>query len=58
MDIVPFIRMIPRTTFTEGIADPVFTLQSIIDGKFDKELTQWALNAKRTNIPLMVEFGT
>ena len=58
LDIVPFIRMMPRTTFTEGIADPVFTLQSIIDGKFDKELTQWALDAKRTNIPLMVEFGT
>ncbi len=58
LDIVPFIRMMPRTTFTEGIADPVFTLQSIIDGKFDKELTQWALDAKRTNIPLMVELGT
>ncbi|WP_458719700.1 tetratricopeptide repeat protein [Candidatus Nitrosocosmicus sp. R] len=58
LEIVPFIRMMPRTTFVEGIADPVFTLQSIIDGKFDKELTQWALDAKRTNIPLMVEFGT
>ena len=58
LEIIPFIRMMPRTNFTEGIADPVFTLQSIIDGKFDKELTQWAIDAKRTGIPIMVEFGT
>ena len=58
LEIVPFIRMMPRTTFTEGIADPVFTLQGIIDGNFDKELTKWALGAKRTGIPVMVEFGT
>jgi beta-mannanase len=58
LNIVPFIRMMPRTTFDSGSSDPVFTLQSIIDGEFDAELTQWALDAKKTNIPLMVEFGT
>ena len=35
LDIVPFIRMMPRTTFEQGETDPVYTLQGIIDGDFD-----------------------
>ncbi len=58
LGIVPYIRMMPRTTFTDGVQDPQFTLQKIIDGKFDNNLTKWALDAKKTSIPLMVEFGT
>jgi beta-mannanase len=58
LGVVPFIRMMPRTTFTEDKQDPNFTLQSIIDGKFDSNLTKWAMDAKRVGIPLMVEFGT
>lgn len=58
LDIVPFIRMMPRTTFEQGEADPVYTLQGIIDGDFDDSLIEWAQDAKNTNIPLMVEFGT
>ena len=56
--VVPFIRMMPRTTFDEGGPDPNYTMQKIIDGVFDAELTQWAIDAKNTNIPLLVEFGT
>ncbi len=38
LGIVPFIRMMPRTDFQAGERGPVFTLQRIIDGKFDDEL--------------------
>ncbi len=55
---IPFIRMMPRTNFDEGGPDPNYTMQKIIDGDFDTELTQWAIDAKNTNIPLLVEFGT
>jgi hypothetical protein len=55
---VPFIRMMPRTDFDEGGPDPNYTMQKIIDGVFDTQLTQWAIDAKNTNIPLLVEFGT
>ncbi len=55
---VPFIRMMPRTDFDEGEPDPNYTMQKIIDGVFDTQLTQWAIDAKNTNIPLLVEFGT
>lgn len=55
---IPFIRIMPRTNFDEGGPDPNYTMQKIIDGYFDAELTQWAIDAKNTNIPLLVEFGT
>jgi len=48
----------PRTNFDEGGPDPNYTMQKIIAGNFDRELTQWAIEAKNTGIPLLVEFGT
>lgn len=55
---VPFIRMMPRTNFDEGGPDQNYTMQKIIDGVFDAELTQWAIDASNTGYPLLVEFGT
>ena len=55
---IPFIRMMPRANFDEGGPDPNYTMQRIIDGDFDTALTQWAIDASNTNIPLLVEFGT
>ncbi len=56
--IIPFIRMMPRSNFNEGGPDPVYTMQCIIDGDFDTDLIQWAEDAKKTDIPLIIEFGT
>ncbi len=55
---IPFIRMMARSTWDESKADPKYTLQKIIDGTFDAELNQWAIDAKNTNTNLLVEFGT
>jgi len=55
---IPFIRIMPRTNFDEGGPDPNYTMKKIIDGDFDTALTQWAIDASNTNIPLLVEFGT
>ncbi len=55
---IPFIRLMPRTTYEEYVADTLFSMQKIIDGDFDKELTQWAKDAANTGIPLLAEFGT
>lgn len=62
--IVPFIRMMPRSSWKKD--DSYYSLQKIIDGKFDQDLRQWARAARdirsdgdlHTRIPLMVEFGT
>jgi hypothetical protein len=56
--VIPFVRMMPRTAYTDGVADPVYTLQGFIDGKFDNDLKKWAQDEKRVGIPMMVEFGT
>jgi len=34
-----------------------YSLQNIIDGKFDQQLKAWADAARDTNIPILVEFG-
>lgn len=55
---VPFIRMIPWSSYQIQGADPVYSMQAFIDGKFDADLRKWAQDAKAVGIPLMVEFGT
>jgi hypothetical protein len=47
----------PRTDFHAGERDPVFTLQRIIDGKFDDDLVRWAHDANRVHIPIIIDFG-
>lgn len=54
---LPFIRMMPLSSHDRICPDRVYSLQRIIDGDFDRELEQWALDAKAVKFPLMVEFG-
>jgi hypothetical protein len=55
---LPFIRMMPRSSFRQGAPDPVYTMQKIIDGAFDGDLRAWAQEARDQRIPLLAEFGT
>ena len=55
---VPYIRLMPRSRIYRGGPDTTYTMQRIIDGYFDAELTQWAIDAAETGIPLLAEFGT
>ncbi len=59
--VIPLVRFEPRSRtngyFTEYHAEPVFTLQNIIDGQFDTALRAWARDAKADNIPLLIDFG-
>jgi len=54
---VPFVRLMPRTDEVQGRGEEHFSMQNIIDGKFDKELTKWAKDAKKDNIPMLVDFA-
>ena len=49
--------MMPRTDFQEGKREPIYTLQLIIEGKFDDDLKVWANDAKNMHFPILVEFG-
>lgn len=55
---IPFIRMMPRSEYIENAPDPVYTMQNIIDGKYDLDLHQYARDAKGFGTPLLIEFGT
>ena len=54
---IPFVRLMPRSDETQGVAEDYFSLQKIIDGDFDTELTEWAKDAKEDNIPLLIDFA-
>jgi hypothetical protein len=55
---VPFIRLMLRSSAAERQAEPLFTLQAIIDGQFDPDLRTWAQGARAFGSPLLVEWGT
>jgi hypothetical protein len=55
---LPFVRLMARTSYQEGQADPVYSMQAIIDGDFDTRLIAWAQAAKAWGQPLLAEFGT
>lgn len=55
---IPFIRLMPRSDFTEIKSDPVYSLKKIADGKFDRQLKKYADDSKNYGGPLMIEFGT
>ena len=54
----PFIRLMLRSSDTQFIPEPYYTLQAILDGKFDAKLTSWGKAAGDRGIPLICEFGT
>jgi hypothetical protein len=58
LEKIPFIRMMPRSGFIENKQDPIYTMKKIIDGKFDKELIQYAKDARNFGKSLIIEFGT
>ncbi len=57
LNITPFVRLMPRSSADEYVVEKKFTLDNIINGVFDSELNNWALDAKQDNIPLLVDFG-
>ncbi len=55
---VPFIRLMLRSNMEHFKQDSLFTLQDILEGKFNQDLTSWFNTAKSWGKPLLVEFGT
>jgi len=56
---LPYIRMMAFSVYEydEGGVDSIYTMQNIIDGKFDDDLRKWAQDARGAGIPMMVCFG-
>ncbi len=57
LGIIPFVRLMPRSNFEEYQKEEKYSLIKIINGEFDKEIKQWAKDAKKDNIPLLIDFA-
>lgn len=58
---IPYIRMMPvsdrRLANFKRVKDPVYNMQSIIEGKHDTGIKKWAIDAKKFGKPIVVNFG-
>jgi hypothetical protein len=54
---VPYIRMMLLSRPTIPRPDPVYSLQHIIEGKFDPLLRNWMREARRFGSPVIAEYG-
>ena len=56
---IPYIRLMLRSKNHKiGKPEKFFTLQSLIDGKYDEDLKAWGQAAASFASPLIVEYGT
>ena len=61
---IPFVRLLPDSAAPYGpppnetFPETTYSLQHIIEGRFDPQLRAWADAARETNIPILAEFGT
>ena len=58
LGVLPFIRLMPRSSLDTYVDEEEFTLDNIIDGKFDEKLKKWAQDARDFGSPILLEFGT
>lgn len=54
---VPYIRMMLLSSPTIPRPDPVYSLENIIQGKFDPLLRAWMQEARRFATPVVAEYG-
>ncbi|MBI5824021.1 MAG: beta-mannanase [Chloroflexi bacterium] len=55
---IPYIRLMLRSSEEQGIAEPVYFLQAILDGEFDTDLKNWCAEARNFGTSILVEYGT
>ncbi len=54
---IPFVSLLPRSSYRQFRRDSIFSMDNILYGDFDREITQWAIDAKNSGIPLMLDFA-
>jgi hypothetical protein len=57
--VIPYIRLLPWSQPSGNVskADPVFSMDAILNGDFDEQIKEFALAAKLSNTHIMFEFG-
>lgn len=55
---IPYIRLMPWSYVDSRVnGDPIFTMDAFLNGDFDQDLRQWALEAKKNPGHMILEFG-
>ncbi len=54
---IPYIRLSPWSEMEQSQKDKIFTMQVILEGKFDEPLRAWARDARDAKTAIMIEFG-
>jgi len=55
---IPYIRLMLRHDLKYDDEDTTYSLQKIIDGRFDDDLHKWCAGARKFGTHLIVEYGT
>jgi hypothetical protein len=55
---VPYIRLMLRSDPGIYLDEPLYTLEAILEGKFDADLRAWGQAAAAFGTPIIVEWGT
>lgn len=55
---IPYIRLMMRNSEDQHKAEKVFTLKSILEGKFDRDIRAWCRSAAALDYPILAEYGT
>ncbi len=55
---IPYIRLMLRSSSEQGLPEPVYFPQAIMDGEFDTDLKNWCVSARDFGTPILAEYGT
>ncbi len=54
----PWVRLMLRSDIQQNKPEPLFTLSRILNGAYDAELRNWAVQVQNLGYPVIVEYGT
>lgn len=54
----PWVRLMLRSDIHQNKPEPLFTMSRILNGAYDAELRNWAVQVKNLGYPVIVEYGT
>ena len=55
--VVPLVVMMPWSSPKQGAPEPLYTMEAIIEGRFDGLISRAADEARSLGFPIMIEFG-
>ncbi|MDR1133511.1 MAG: beta-mannanase [Synergistaceae bacterium] len=55
--VVPLVGMMPWSSVKQGAPEPLYTMEAILEGRFDGLISRAADEARALRFPIMIEFG-